>query len=117
MGVDMGDYDHDGRLDIFVTEFVISRTRCTTIRVKMLRRCQAGTSHTRTRSHPYVGWGTRIFRHGQQGLAGIFVANNRACHIRRWTHSDAGAFSSAYPAVPQQSGWERSMKLHPPGPE
>ena len=31
MGVTWGDYDHDGRLDMFITELPTSPTRCTTI--------------------------------------------------------------------------------------
>jgi hypothetical protein len=75
MGVDFGDYDHDGRLDIFVTNF--------TEQVDNLYR-NLGTqsftdvgwaSKTGQPSYPYVKWGTGFVDFDNDGWLDIFVAN------------------------------------------
>ena len=74
MGVDMGDYDHDGRLDIFVTEFVDQADTLyhqgadgfTDVSV---------SSRIAQSSRPYVGWGTAFFDMDNDGWLDIFVAN------------------------------------------
>ena len=75
MGVDMGDYDHDGRLDIFVSEFVDQSDT--------LYRNAGSDGFTDVTwnagiaqpSHPYVGWGTGFFDMDNSGWLDIFVAN------------------------------------------
>src|SRR2546428_1819463 len=61
MGVTWGDYDHDGRLDMFITEFAdqpntlyhdLGRSAFEDARLR---------SHLGQRSMPYVGWGTSFF--------------------------------------------------------
>jgi hypothetical protein len=75
MGVDMGDYDHDGRLDIFVTEFVdqsdtLYRNNGTDGFADV-----SWNSQSAQPSHPYVGWGTGFFDMDNSGWLDIFVAN------------------------------------------
>jgi hypothetical protein len=75
MGVDMGDYDHDGRLDIFVTEFVdqsdtLYRNNGTDGFADV-----SWNSQIAQPSHPYVGWGTGFFDLDNSGWLDIFVAN------------------------------------------
>jgi hypothetical protein len=75
MGVDMGDYDHDGRLDIFVTEFVdqsdtLYRNNGTDGFADV-----SWNSQIAQPSHPYVGWGTGFFDMDNSGWLDIFVAN------------------------------------------
>lgn len=74
MGVDMGDYDHDGRLDIVVTEFVDQSDT--------LYHNHGGefadvswNSQIAQPSHPYVGWGTSFFDMDNDGWLDIFIAN------------------------------------------
>jgi enediyne biosynthesis protein E4 len=75
MGVDMGDYDHDGRLDIFVTEFVDqSDTLYRNNGADGFADVSWNTQIAQP-SHPYVGWGTGFFDMDNSGWLDIFVAN------------------------------------------
>jgi hypothetical protein len=75
MGVDMGDYDHDGRLDIFVTEFVDQSDTLYHNKGKDGFEDVSWNSHIAQPSHPYVGWGTGFFDMDNSGWLDIFVAN------------------------------------------
>jgi len=74
MGVDMGDYDHDGKLDIFVTEFVDQAD-------SLYHQGPDGftdvslSSRIAQPSRPYVGWGTGFFDMDNDGWLDTFVAN------------------------------------------
>jgi len=75
MGVDFGDYSHDGRLSIYVTNF--------TDQPNNLYRNQGlqgftdvgWASKTSQPSYPYVKWGTGFVDFNNSGWLGIFVAN------------------------------------------
>jgi hypothetical protein len=75
MGVDLGDYLHEGRLSVFVTEFVdqsdtlyhnTSRDGFTDV---------SQNSQIAQPSHPYVGGGTGFFDMDNDGWLDIFAAN------------------------------------------
>jgi hypothetical protein len=75
MGVDMGDYDHKGRLNIFVTEFVdqsdsLYHNNGDDGFADVTWRTGIGQP-----SHQYVGWGTGFFDMDNSGWLDIFVAN------------------------------------------
>ena len=74
MGVDMGDYDHDGRLDLIVTEFV-DQSDTLYHNTKDGFEDVSVNSRIAPRSHPYVGWGTGFFDMDNSGWLDIFVAN------------------------------------------
>lgn len=75
MGVDFGDIDHDGKLDIIVSEF--------TEQPDLLFWNQGArgftdiswSSHIAEPSYPMVGWGTKFIDFDNSGWLGIFVAN------------------------------------------
>ncbi len=75
MGVDFGDIDHDGKLDIFVTTF--------TDQPKLLFSNQGSQgfvdiswpSRLAKPTYPYVGWGTALFDMDNDGWLDIFIAN------------------------------------------
>jgi hypothetical protein len=75
MGVDFGDIDHDGNLDIIVTEF--------TEQPDLLFWNQGSrgfseiswSSHIAEPSYPLVGWGTKFFDMDNQGWQDIFIVN------------------------------------------
>jgi hypothetical protein len=75
MGVDMGDYDHDGKLDIIVTEFVDQSETLYHNKGADGFADVSWSSHIGQPSHPYVGWGTGFFDMANTGWLDIFVAN------------------------------------------
>ncbi len=75
MGVDFGDYDHDGRLDIYVTNFTDQPNN-------LYRNLEAQgftdvgwASKTAQPSYPYVKWGCGFVDFDNDGWLDIFVAN------------------------------------------
>jgi enediyne biosynthesis protein E4 len=75
MGVDFGDYDHDGRLDIFVTNFADQEDN---LYHNLGARgfddvsWKAGVAKP---SYPYVKWGTGFFDFDNDGWVDLFVAS------------------------------------------
>ncbi len=75
MGVTIGDYDHDGKLDIFKTNFADE--------YNTLYHNDGHNSFTDVSyaakvaavSLPYVGWGTKFFDYDNDGWVDLFVAN------------------------------------------
>ena len=75
MGVTVADYNHDGRLDLFATNFDDD--------YNVLYRNDGRSSFTDTSyaakvaavSLPYVGWGTKLFDYYNDGWVDLFVAN------------------------------------------
>ncbi len=75
MGVTLGDYDHDGKLDLFITNFDDE--------YNILYHNDGSNSFTDVSfkakvaqvSLPYVGWGTKFFDYDNDGWADLFVAN------------------------------------------
>jgi len=75
MGVDMGDYDHSGRLHIFVTEFVDQSDTLYHNNGSNGFADVSWNSQIAQPSHLYVGWGTGFFDMDNDGWLDIFVAN------------------------------------------
>lgn len=75
MGVTAGDYDHDGKIDLFVTNFADE--------YNTLYRNDGRNSFTDVSyaakvaavSLPHVGWGTKFFDYDNDGWVDLFVAN------------------------------------------
>jgi enediyne biosynthesis protein E4 len=75
MGVDFGDYDHDGRLDIFVTNFADQEDNLYhNLGAKGFDDVswKAGVAKA---SYPYVKWGTGFFDFDNDGWLDLFVAS------------------------------------------
>jgi hypothetical protein len=75
MGVDMGDYDHSGRLHIIVTEFVDQSDTLYHNNGSDGFADVSWNAQIAQPSHPYVGWGTGFFDMDNDGWLDIFVAN------------------------------------------
>jgi enediyne biosynthesis protein E4 len=113
MGVDMGDYDHKGKLDIFVTEFVDQSDTLYHNNGADGFADVSWNSKIAQPSHPYVGWGTGFFDMDNSGWLDIFVANGHvypqvdtipnAAHFRQpmllFRNKHDGAFEESGAAV------------------
>ena len=78
MGVTLGDYDHDGLLDLFITNFddeynvlYHNAGRGSFVDVSY----ESGVAMI---SLPYVGWGTKFFDYDNDGWLDLFIANGHA---------------------------------------
>jgi enediyne biosynthesis protein E4 len=75
MGVTVGDYDHDGMLDLFITNFA---DEYNTLYHNDGRNSFTDLSYAAkvaAMSLPYVGWGTKFFDYDNDGWVDLFVAN------------------------------------------
>jgi hypothetical protein len=75
MGVTVADYDHDGKLDLFVTNFA---DEYNTLYRNGGRNSFADVSYAAKLaavSLVYVGWGTKFFDYDNDGWVDLFVAN------------------------------------------
>src|SRR4030095_8123098 len=75
MGVTDGYYDHDGKLDLFVTNFDDDYN---TLYHNDDRNSFTDASYAAkvaAVSLPYVGWGTKFFDYDNDGWVDLFVAN------------------------------------------
>ena len=75
MGVDWGDYDHDNRLDMIVTNFVNQSDTLYRNLGEQGFVDVTGPSHLAKPTYPYIGWGTAFFDMDNSGWLDIFVAN------------------------------------------
>jgi len=75
MGVDAADVDHDGRLDLFVTNFTFQFDTLYWNQGDQGFADISRSSGLGPPSYPYVGWGTAFFDMDNDGWPDIFVAN------------------------------------------
>ncbi len=75
MGVTVGDYDHDGKFDLFVTNFDDDYNTLYRNDGKLSFTDVSHAAKVAAVSLPYVGWGTKFFDYDNDGWADLFVAN------------------------------------------
>jgi hypothetical protein len=75
MGVALGDYDHDGRLDLFVTNFADEYNTLYHANGRGNFADVSYKANVAAVALPYVGWGTEFFDYDNDGWADLFVAN------------------------------------------
>jgi len=75
MGVDVADFDHDGRLDIFVTNFADQPNTLYWNQGVRGMTDISWNAQLAQPSYPFVGWGTAFFDMDNDGWPDIFVAN------------------------------------------
>jgi hypothetical protein len=78
MGVTLGDYDHDGKLDLFITNFDDEYNILYHNEGRNSFTDVSFSSKVTQVSLPYVGWGTKFFDYDNDGWADLFVANGHA---------------------------------------
>jgi hypothetical protein len=91
MGVDAADYDHDGRLDLFVTNFTNQQDNLYRNVGNMAFTDMAWASGLGKGSYQYVKWGTGFVDFNNDGWVDVFVANG---HV--YPQVDAIAGSPGY---------------------
>jgi enediyne biosynthesis protein E4 len=79
MGVDWGDYDNDGRLDLFVTTFFEQPKSLYRNEGQGRFNEEGDAGGVATATMPYVAWGTRFFDMDDDGWLDLVVANG---HVR-----------------------------------
>ena len=75
MGVDFGDIDHDGLLDIFISEFTEQPDLLFWNRGRQGFTEISSSSHLRQPTYLNVGWGTKLFDMDNDGWLDLLVAN------------------------------------------
>lgn len=75
MGVTLGDYDHDGRLDLFITNFDDDYNTLYRSDGKGSFTDVSYATKVAAVSLPYVGWGTWFFDYDSDGWADLLVVN------------------------------------------
>lgn len=75
MGVTLGDYDHDGRLDLFITNFDDDYNTLYRNDGKGSFTDVSYAAKVAAVSLPYVGWGTWFLDYDNDGWADLFVVN------------------------------------------
>jgi len=75
MGVTLGDYDHDGRLDLFITNFDDDYNTLYRNDGKGSFTDASYAAKVAAVSLPYVGWGTWFFDYDNDGWADLLVVN------------------------------------------
>jgi hypothetical protein len=75
MGVTWGDYDHSGRLSMFISEFADQPNTLYRNQGASFFEDVAMSSHLGQPSLPLVGWGTTFFDMDNDGWLDLFVAN------------------------------------------
>ena len=91
MGVTWGDYDHRGRLHMFITEFADQPNTLYRNLGELGFEDVSYRSRVGQVSLPYVGWGTSFFDMDNDGWLDLFVANG---HV--YPQMDGVAGSAAY---------------------
>lgn len=75
MGVTLGDYDHDGRLDLFITNFDDDYNTLYHQDTPGSFRDASYAAKVAAVSLPYVGWGTKFFDYDNDGWVDLLIVN------------------------------------------
>lgn len=75
MGVTVADYNHDGHLDLFITNFDDDYNTLYRNDGRNLFTDASYAAKVAAVSLPYVGWGTKFFDYDNDGWVDLFVAN------------------------------------------
>jgi hypothetical protein len=94
MGVDAADFNHDGKLDIFVTTYAFQPDALYENQGAAGFSDISSQAHLAQPTYPFVGWGTAFFDMDDEGWQDLLVANG---HVYPQIDSVAGAGHYAEP--------------------
>jgi hypothetical protein len=100
MGVTWGDYDHSGRLSMFITEFADQPNTLYRNQGAGFFEDVAMQSHLGQSSLPLVGWGTTFFDMDNDGWLDLFVVNG---HVYPQMDNVKGSAAYAEPMLLQRN--------------
>jgi hypothetical protein len=107
MGVDFGDFDHDGRLDIFVTNFTEQSSTLYWNQAAQGFRDISWNARVAELTYPLVGWGTAFVDMDNDGWQDLFVANG---HVYPQMDLVKGGVPYRQPLVVFQNSRNRTFK-------
>jgi hypothetical protein len=107
MGVDFGDFDHDGRLDIFVTNFTEQSSTLYWNQGAQGFRDISWNARVAEPTYPLVGWGTAFVDMDNDGWQDLFVANG---HVYPQMDLVKGGVPYRQPLVVFQNSRNRTFK-------
>jgi hypothetical protein len=107
MGVDFGDFDHDGRLDIFVTNFTEQSSTLYWNQGAQGFRDISWNARVAELTYPLVGWGTAFIDMDNDGWQDLFVANG---HVYPQMDLVKGGVPYRQPLVVFQNSRNRTFK-------
>jgi enediyne biosynthesis protein E4 len=107
MGVDFGDFDHDGRLDIFVTNFTEQSSMLYWNQGAQGFRDISWNARVAEPTYPLVGWGTAFVDMDNDGWQDLFVANG---HVYPQMDLVKGGVPYRQPLVVFQNSRNRTFK-------
>ena len=107
MGVDFGDFDHDGRLDLFVTNFTDQPSTLYWNQGVQGFRDVSWNAGVAELTYPLVGWGTAFVDMDNDGWEDLFVANG---HVYPQMDSVKGNAPYRQSLVMFQNGRDRTFK-------
>jgi len=107
MGVDFGDFDHDGRLDIFVTNFTEQSSTLYWNQGAQGFRDISWNAGVAELTYPLVGWGTAFVDMDNDGWQDLFIANG---HVYPQMDLVKGGVQYRQPLVVFQNSRNRTFK-------
>ena len=107
MGVDLGDIDHDGRMDIIVTNFYGEANALYSNQGDQGFTDISWLSGLAKPSAAHVGWGTGFFDYDNDGWADIFVANG---HVFPWMDFAKGGAPYRQPVLLMRNKGNRTFE-------
>ena len=107
MGVDFGDFDHDGRLDLFVTNFTDQPSTLYSNQGTQGFRDVSWNARVAELTYPLVGWGTAFVDMDKDGWVDLFVANG---HVYPQIDSAKGEAPYRQPLLLFQNNRDRTFR-------
>ncbi len=113
MGVDVADYDNDGRLDAYCTHFAADYSTLYHNDGDLFFRDVTTRAQIQTPELPYVSWGTRFVDLNHDGWKDIFHANGHVYPFMEERPGGRGALPAAPHALPEPEGRHVPRRLAP----